>query len=128
RQVQRDDVEPVVEVAPEGAAANLLLEVAVRRGDDPDVDRDRLGGAYGNDLALLEGAEELHLRRRGHLTDLVQEEGAGAGGDEQPFLVADGAGEGPLDVAEEFGLEQALRKRSAVDRYEGSVRSIGEGV
>src|SRR5262249_45227425 len=42
RQVDVDDVEPVVEVLAEASPADLLLEDAVGRGDDPDVDLLRL--------------------------------------------------------------------------------------
>src|SRR2546430_5059689 len=97
-----------VQVGPEAAALDVLLEVAVRRGDDAHVHRDRLRPADGDRLALLEHAEQLHLRRGGHLTDLVQEEGATARRREQTLLVAHRARERALDVSEQLRLEQAL--------------------
>src|SRR2546430_6736365 len=47
-----------VQVGPEAAALDVLLEVAVRRGDDAHVHRDRLRPADGDRLALLERSEE----------------------------------------------------------------------
>ena len=54
REVQRDHVQPVVEVAPEIAAADLFLEIAVRRGNNAHVDAHCLGGPHGDDLSLLQ--------------------------------------------------------------------------
>src|SRR6478752_2467312 len=42
RQLDRHDREPVVEVLAEPAGGDLGLEILVRRGDDADVDLDRL--------------------------------------------------------------------------------------
>ena len=74
RQVDGDDVEPVEEIGAEAAPPDLLLEVAIGRGDDADVHRDRLGGADRNHLPLLEHAQQLHLQRRRHLAHFVEEE------------------------------------------------------
>src|SRR5690606_36112017 len=103
----------VVEVAAKRAPPDLLLEVAVGRGYDADVDADRLGRTDGYDLALLQRAQELDLQRRRHLGDLVEEERTPACRDEQPVLVAHRPGEAALDVTEQLGLEQVLRQRAA---------------
>ena len=50
RQRDRDDVEPVEQVLAELAVRDRLLQVAVGRGDDPDVDLDRLGAADAAEL------------------------------------------------------------------------------
>src|SRR5690606_27987206 len=78
RQVQRDDVQPVVQVAAERAATDLLVEIAIRRRDDAHVDVDGLRRADGYDLALLQRAQQLHLQRGRHLGNLVEEERAAA--------------------------------------------------
>ena len=88
RQVQVDDVEPVVEVLAEAARLDLLLEVAVGRGDDADVDRLGLGVADAEDDPLLQRAQELHLQRERHLADLVEEQRAAVGRLELARLVA----------------------------------------
>jgi hypothetical protein len=79
-------------------------------------------GAVGDDLALLKDAEQLHLNRERSLADLVQEERSAARDLEHAVLVAYGAGEASLHVAEELALEEVLRQRAAVDRNERIVR------
>ena len=118
----RDDVEPVVEVGAEALLLDRLLEIGVRRRDEPHVDLDRRRAADGDDLALLEDAQQLHLDRERRLADLVEEERAAARDLEHAVLVADRAREAPLHVAEELALEQVLRQRAAVDRDERGVR------
>ena len=118
RQVQRDHVETVEEVGPEApfriSSSRSPLVAAITRTstgiDSVATDRD--------DLALLQHAQQLHLGGRRHLTDLVQEERAAARRSELPLLVPHRAGEGSLHVPEQLALEQALRKRAAVDRRE----------
>jgi hypothetical protein len=85
--VDGDDVEAVVQIAAEGAAPHLVLEIAIRRRDQARVDRNRLGGADGDHLALLQHAQELHLCGRRRLADLVEEERAATGRGEEPQLV-----------------------------------------
>ena len=63
----------------------------------------------GSNLPLLEDAEQLDLQGGRGGVDLVEEDGAAVGGEEVALLVADGAGEGALDVAEELAFEQASR-------------------
>jgi hypothetical protein len=74
--VDGHDVEAVVEVLAEAPGGDLLLEVAVGRGDEAHVDGDGLDAAHAVDLALLDRAQELHLHLDGDLADLVEEERA----------------------------------------------------
>src|SRR5690606_20440412 len=60
-QADGHDVEAVEEVLAERALSDELLEIAVGRGDEADVDVDGLDAADALELALLEGAQELHL-------------------------------------------------------------------
>ena len=57
--------------------------------------------------------------RERDVADLVEKQRAAVGDLEQALLVGDGAGEGALDVAEEFALQQVLRQRSAIHGHEG---------
>ncbi len=94
-------------------------QVAVRGGDDADVDLDRLGAADAVDLALLDGAQQLGLQARIHLADFVEQQRAAIGFLELADAPCDGAGEGALLVAEQLGFQQVLRDRGAVDGDEG---------
>src|SRR5206468_8049564 len=65
-------------------------------------------------LPILEEAEELDLRRRRHVADLVQEQRPADGELELALLRRRRAREGALLVAEELALEHALRESRAV--------------
>src|SRR5690606_37338878 len=121
RDVDRDDVEAEEEVFAEAPPLDLALQVLVRRGDDADVHADRPLAADTGDDALLQRAQDLGLRRGAHVPDLVQEERAAVRLLELPAPVRVGAGERPLDVAEELALDQLRRDGGAVDLDERSV-------
>src|SRR5204862_6572005 len=59
RDLHRDDGEAVVEVLPEAPRLDLLGEVAVRRGDEAEVDVLRLVATDERDAPLPEDAKEL---------------------------------------------------------------------
>ena len=129
RHDQVDDVEAVEQVLAERLLGDEIAQVLVGRGDDPDVHRGP--HAIGSDLLQLAGFEEaqqqaLHAQR--HLADLVEEQRAAVGHLELPLLVAIGAGETALDVAEQLRLEQRLGQPGAVDGDEGPRRADAVGV
>ncbi len=119
RQMDAHNVDPIVEVGSEVVLSDLLLEVARRGRDDPHVDLARRAVTDAADLALLEGAQQLHLKLGWQLTDLVQEQRTVVGLLEQPGPVDVGAGESAFDVSEKLGLQQVLRDGATVDRHEG---------
>ena len=80
--------------------------------------RDPLGADL-LDFAGLEEPEQQPLHPQRHLADLVEEDRAVVGHLELAGLVAIGAGEAALHVAEQLGLEQRLGNAGAVDRHEG---------
>ena len=73
------DREPEVEVRAEGAAVDLLAQVAVGGGDDAHVDLRGCVGADAAHLARLEHAQQLRLQRQRQLADLVEEQRAAVG-------------------------------------------------
>ena len=115
RELDREDVEPVVEVLAERLLADGLEQVAVGGGDDADVDLDRRRAADPLELALLEDAEQLGLGLRGQLADLVEEERAAVGQLEPAAAPGDRAGEGALLVAEQLALDEPRGQGGAVD-------------
>ena len=72
--------------------------------------------AHAFELALLQHAQQLHLQRRAHRAHLVEEQRALVRLLEPALAIADGTCERAADVAEEFGFEQRLGNRTAVDR------------
>ena len=73
------DVQPVKQILAELAAGDGLREVAVRRGDEPDVDAQFLRAADARERAVFEKAEQLGLKRLAHVGDFVEENRAAVG-------------------------------------------------
>ena len=115
RNRDREHVEAVEQVLAELAALDEFDQVLVRRRDEPEIDLDRALGADGVDLALLQRAQQLHLRIERQFADLVEEQRAAVGLGELAGVLLGGAGEGALLVAEQDGLDEVLRQRAAID-------------
>ena len=64
RRAQRHDVQPEVQVLAELAGRDRRLQIAVGRGDDAHVDLQRLLAADARELARLQHAQHLGLRRQ----------------------------------------------------------------
>ena len=114
RQVQRDQVDAVEQVLAELAARDLVGERAVRGRDDAHVDRPRLARAEHLVGAVLEDAEQLHLRARVEIADFVEEDRAAVGNLEAAPAIGARVGEGPADVAEHLALEERGRDAAEV--------------
>ncbi len=69
----------------------------------------------GPNRVVLQHAQQLDLQPHRHVADLIQQQRAAIGGFEQTFLRARGAGKGAAFVAEQFGLQQILGHRTAID-------------
>src|SRR5262249_55874214 len=102
REEELDDVETVVEIAPEPPRLDKRWDILMGRGDHPDVHLLGPIGAHPLDLAKLEEAEELGLDLGRDLRDFVKEERPAVGGRDSSPPILVGAGEGPLLVAEEL--------------------------
>lgn len=101
-----DRVDAVEEVLAEAALGHHAVEVAVRGRDEADVYLDGRVAAHAHDPSALECRQEFRLQVRREVADLVEEERAAVGRLELACPVCAGVGEGPLDVAEEFALEE----------------------
>jgi dipeptidyl aminopeptidase/acylaminoacyl peptidase len=103
-----DDVEAIVEILTEAPLGDAGLEVAVRGRHDANVDVDLAIAADGPHLALLQHAQELGLERERHLADLVEEERALLGLDEEAGARVLRVRERATRVPEELALEEVL--------------------
>jgi hypothetical protein len=92
RDVDADDTEAVVEVLAELAFAHALFEVGVGGRQHPHVHVLRARVAYGQDLALLEKAEELRLHIEGR-SPTSSRKSVPPGRADEPRLVVDRARE-----------------------------------
>ncbi|MCY1175070.1 hypothetical protein D9M73_152920 [compost metagenome] len=134
RDVQRQHVEAVVEVAAEFAAGTQLGEVLLGRADHPHVEMHLLLAADPAEAAILQEAQQLALQARAHLADAVEEQGAAGGEFQQAELAFRArAFEGAGTVSEQLGLGHGFRQAGAVQRHErrlparaGHVAGAGE--
>jgi hypothetical protein len=83
-QVQRDDIDSVVEILAELSFPDQILEVLARRGDDANVDFDGLYAADAREFAFLQNLQQLGLRHGTEVPDFVEEQGAAVGELELP--------------------------------------------
>ena len=120
-----EHVEAVVEVFAEGAGRDRALEVLVGRGDQPYVGLDRFGAAHTLELALLQDAQQLHLRGEVDVANLVEEQRPAVGELEAAFLPRLGAGKRALLVAEQLRFDQAFGQRGTAHFDERLLRAQG---
>jgi len=88
RDVQRDPVEPEVEVGAELLLRHLSLQVLVGGGHETDVDDARLERPDARDLSGLDHPQTTCLQGQGHLPDLVEQHRSSGRRLEQPGLAA----------------------------------------
>ena len=74
---------------------------------------------------FLDDAQQLHLHVQRQIGDLIEEQRAAFGGLDQPFLVADRAGEAAALVTEELAFHELGGNRAAIDRHERTRRGAG---
>ncbi|MPL79207.1 hypothetical protein SDC9_25082 [bioreactor metagenome] len=72
RHRDRHHVEPVEQLLAEAAGGDLGGQIARRRGDHPQIDPHLVGAAHPGELLLGQHPQDLRLRARGHLGDLVE--------------------------------------------------------
>src|SRR5262249_13136858 len=113
-----DDVEPIVKVLTEPALFDFTRQVLVGGGEDAGPRGYRFVGADRKHFLLLDGPQQLGLRGQRQFANLIEEDGAFAGVDEDAGLIAIGAGEGALAMTEKLILEQIVGNGGAVDRNE----------
>ena len=95
-----DDVQPVVQILAEATGGDLVEQVAVRGGDDTDVDVPRRRCADALHFAVLHDTQQLRLHRQRHLADFVEKDRAAVRELEQARFGVGRAGESAAHVAE----------------------------
>ena len=111
----------VVQVLAKRLRLDHRRQIAVRGGDDADVDAHRPLAADAHDLAVLHDAQQAHLRGEGELADFVEEQRAAVGLLEPALAPRHRAGERALLVAEELRVDQ-LGRRSRRSSRGGTAR------
>src|SRR5262249_38653926 len=76
RQIQTDDIEPVVEVLTKAALFDERHEILVGGGHNANVAEAIVRDADRRVFAVLQDAQQPDLERRAHLADFVEKDGA----------------------------------------------------
>jgi hypothetical protein len=113
----------VEEIFAEAAGSHVALQVAMRGGYDPKVDVNTLQGADRPELALLQDAEEFHLKFQGQIAYFIEKRSAAVGEFDEAALGFAGAGESTASVAEKLAFHERADKRAAIDGDKLSARS-----
>src|SRR3989441_9028404 len=123
RHVDRDHVEPVIEVFPKGSLLDGCRQFAVRGRHHPNVYLDVFPSADPADFPLLEHAQQLRLKGKTQIADLIQEQSALVHSLEEADLSRLGPREGAFFMPEQLALDQGFRHGRAVERPKRTVRS-----
>jgi hypothetical protein len=115
RHMNREDIQPVKQVAPEATGPHVLGEVAIRRRYQSHVYTQRLVAADSLEFTLLQHPQEHYLRFLRHFSDFVQKQSAAVSLLKAAFSSADSACECASLMAEQLGGQQSSWYGGAVD-------------
>src|SRR5262245_52394688 len=102
------------EISAEFARLRKLFQVPIGCGYDPDVDGGLSGVADAEHAALLQHAQQLRLKRKLHLANLIQKQNPSVRCADQPLTVSLGAGERAAPVAEQLAFSESRIDRAAI--------------
>jgi hypothetical protein len=88
-----ENTEAIEQILAETPGLHFLFQIAVRGGDNADIDLAGARVANALDFLLLQNPQKLGLHRLGDFSNLVQEQRAAVGEFESAWFVADRAGE-----------------------------------
>ena len=114
-------VQAEIKILPKFALGHGLFGVFVGGREHAHVHRRFHFAAQAPHFVVLEHAQQLRLRRRGHLADFVEQQRAAIGQLEAADAPLGRAGEGAALVAENFALHQRFGDRRTIDGDEGPV-------
>ena len=118
-ELDRDHVEPVVEILAEAALGDRALEVAVGGGDDAHVDADGLASTpTRSNVPSCSTRSSLACTSMPSSPISSRNSVPPCASSKRPARAADGAGERALLVAEELALDERRGDRGAVDPHE----------
>src|SRR5208283_926692 len=112
--MQRQNVQSVEQILPEVFPGDFTLQVTIGSGNDPHV---HLSGVYitnGLDFTVLDHAQNPGLELKGHIADLVEENGPGVCSFKKSQLSLGSPGKGPFFMAEELAFEQSVRNATTI--------------
>src|SRR5579863_2786986 len=128
RQPYGKNVDAVEQVVTELALADAAREIPVGGCDHTYVDLQGARAAQPLELLILQDTEQFGLHFQRNLADFVEEQGAAVGQFHAAHFARDGAGEGPLLVAEELAFQQSGRDGGTVELDEIAIVAAAEAV
>ncbi|MNG90731.1 hypothetical protein D3C79_496310 [compost metagenome] len=122
RNREGDDVQAVIQIAPESAILHRLRQIAIGGRHDAHVDLHRVRGADPQHFTLLQHAQQTGLRIQRHFADLIEQQSAAIRQLKFPGGTAPArAGKGAIHVTEKLALHQIARQGAAVNGNEGFI-------
>src|SRR5216683_2015066 len=121
RQHDRYRIQAIEQIVAKASGFDFLVNVAVAGRDHPHVNAAGLVGTDTANLALLQHAQQLHLKRLGGFGNLVQEDRAAIGFFPEAATIAVCSGKRSLGMAKQFRLDQFRGNRAAIYRDESFV-------
>src|SRR5436190_1741912 len=122
--MENDDAEPVIEIFTKTLFGDGLLQIAMRRGDNPNIHLNRFFTPQSLKGSFLQNTKEFGLGAEAHLTNFIEENGSFV----SLFETANAAGlrarKSSAFMAEKFAFEQCFRDRGAIHGDEGSGGTI----
>ena len=100
RHLDWEHIEPIVQIHAEFALVHQMLQILVRRRDNPHIGLHAGITAHPLERMLLQHPQQFYLHGQGHITNLVQEQSAALGEFKAPLPRAIGPGKGALFVPE----------------------------
>src|SRR5439155_14903932 len=128
RQLNRDDFETKEKILTKLAGGAGGLQIVVGGRQQPHIHLDRLVAADAKDFLVLQDAQQLRLKRDGHVADFIEKERAAVGVLEAALAEPVSARIRAGLVAEELVLQQILIQRRAVHGDERLVLAGTVGV
>jgi hypothetical protein len=123
--MDRQDIESVEKVRAKLALLYHRLQVSMRGGNDPHVDRQLLVFPHPEDAVLLQHSQQLGLQSVIQLADLVKEEKAPFRRTYQALPISISAAECAAPVTEQFAFRQAGADSTAVQGDAGGIAPLG---
>src|SRR5687768_3743089 len=118
RDVHRDDVEAKEEILAEAAVGDRALEIVIGRGEDAHVHRNGLASTDALDLLRLDRAQQLRLRLRAKVTNLIEEQRSLMGELEAPDAPVGRSREGPSFMSEHLAFDEVAGNGRGVHAHE----------
>src|SRR6516225_280818 len=126
RELDLDSVQPKKKIFAESPGSGLGMDVYIGGREDANVHAACVRRADSLKLTRLQYTQQLGLKTKRDVGNLVQEQGTGVG----EFKAADAIGscvcECSFHVAEQFAFKYSAGKATGIDGDHGPVRALGE--